>query len=588
MVGTMSAIDSSAPSRFRNWLRLLGFLKPYLPRFLSGQFFGVLNGLSSLALMKGVPKVWDYVFGEHHASLSKAVMIIGLVPLIMVARAITSYLNTYLTSWVANRIITDIRQKVFEHLQRLSLDFYNKANVGDLISRITNDCQQAQSAITTVVNDAVRHPVTLIAVTTAMLYKDWKFSLAAVVLAPLCILPIAIYGRKVRKSSRLLQESQGEIVSRLHENITGARVVKAFHMEPYEGKKFWETSYHQFALQMRIVRSVNILSPLIEIVASLGATAALLYAFQRGMRSGDFWELLLGIFFLYDPIKNLSKLHTTIQKSLASTDRVLSILDTVPSIADAPGTRELPPIRDAIELRDVSFRYDDRWVLQNISLHIPHGKAVALVGPSGAGKTTLLNLLPRFYDPTRGAVLVDGNDLREATLLSLRRQIALVSQDTILFNDTIRNNILYGRMEATEAEVFEAARRAYAHDFVLQQPNGYDTIVGEKGVKLSGGQKQRLAIARAILKNPAILLLDEATSALDTESERLVQQALDDLIHGRTVVVIAHRLSTVQRADLIVVLEHGRIIEQGTHTELLAKDNLYRRLHDLQFHGSAT
>jgi subfamily B ATP-binding cassette protein MsbA len=584
----MLAQDPSSPSRFRNWLRLLAFLKPYLPRFVSGQFFGILNGLSSLALMKGVPKVWDYVFGEHRAPLSEAVTIIALVPLIMVVRAVTSYLNTYLTSWVANRIITDIRQKVFEHLQKLSLDFYSRANVGDLISRVTGDCQQAQSAITTVVNDIVRHPVTLVTVATALLFKDWKFSLAAVVLAPLCILPIAIYGRKVRKSSRLHQESQGEVVSRLHESITGARVVKAFHMEPYEGKKFWETSYRQFALQMRIVRSVNILSPLIEIVASLGATAALLYAFQRGMRSGDFWELLLGIFFLYDPIKNLSKLHTTIQKSLASTDRVLAILDTVPSIADAPSARELAPVRQAIELRDVSFRYDAKWVLQNVSLCIPHGKTVALVGPSGAGKTTLLNLLPRFYDPTQGAVLVDGADLRGVTLLSLRRQMALVSQDTILFNDTIRNNILYGRMDASEAELVEAARRAHAHDFVLQQPHGYDTVVGDKGVKLSGGQKQRLAIARAILKNPAVLLLDEATSALDTESERVVQQALDELIRGRTVVVIAHRLSTIQRADLIVVLDGGRIVEQGAHAELLAKGQLYRRLHDLQFHGSST
>jgi subfamily B ATP-binding cassette protein MsbA len=580
-------MSSTAPipphSNFQNWLRMLRFLKPYRLRFAGGIFFGMLNGLSTLALMKGLPYVWDKVLVNRESSATTAIAIVLLVPAIMVARAFTHYLSAYLTSWVGTRIITDIRQAVFEHIQTLSLDFYNRSNVGDLISRIVNDCQQAQSAVTTVISDCIRHPFTLIAIGTALIMKDWQFSLAAVLLAPLCILPIAIYGRKVRRTSKLSQENQGEIVSVLHENMTGIRVVKAFHMEEYERKNFWTTCYRQFAYQMKIVRSVNILTPLIEIVASLGTAVALYYAYRHHMSSKDLLELLLGIWGLYDPIKNLSKLHTTIQKSLASTDRILILLDATSTVKESPTAKPLAPIEKAIRFNDVSFRYDAKWVLQNVSLTIPHGQTYAIVGPSGAGKTTLMNLILRFYDPTQGTVLIDGTDIRDTTFLSLRRQMAIVTQETILFNDTIRNNIRYGSMDASDAQVEEAARRAHAHDFILHQPQKYDTVVGEKGVKLSGGQKQRLAIARAILKNPAILLLDEAMSALDTESERLVQEALDELIRGRTVVAIAHRLSTIQHADRIIVLDHGRIVEEGKHEELLASGKLYRRLYDLQF-----
>jgi len=594
-------------------------------RFAGALLFALVNALSAYVLMQGVPVIWNALFpepsastpsgnggmsapvldsefsritarmihgavrlwvdmfGDGGSSTAGVVAMVLLVPCIMIIRAFSDYMSKYLLSWVGVRIITDIRQKVFIHLQNLSLDFFNKANVGDLISRIVNDCQQAQSAITTVISDCIKHPFTIVILAYGLLHEDWKFSLTAVVLAPVCILPIAIYGRKVRRTSKLSQENQGEIVSRLHENITGVRVVKAFHMEEYEQQKFWETCYRQFTYQMRIVRSVNILSPLIEIVAALGVSAALYYAHQQHMPTGKFWGLLIGIFFLYDPIKNLSKLHTTIQKSLASTDRIFAILDSQSTVVEFSGARELAPIRDQIQLEDISFRYDSKWVLQNISLVIPHGRTVALVGPSGAGKTTLLNLLPRFYDPVQGCVKIDNTNLREITLRSLRSQIAIVTQDTILFHDTIRNNIHYGSLEATEEEMADAARRAHAHTFILQQPQGYDTVVGEKGIKLSGGQKQRLAIARALLKNPAILLLDEATSALDSESERLVQEALNVLIHGRTVLVIAHRLSTIQRADLIVVLENGRIVEQGQHDDLLAHNKTYRKLHDLQF-----
>lgn len=606
----------------QNWLRLVAFLKPYRGRFAAAILFALLNAVFSVALMQGIPLIlgtvfqhspteasvtgstrtvgtpafgkavstlmqtlvewWNSMFGTA-ASHNKLTAAIVLFALIMMSRALTDYLSKYFLNWVGIRIITDMRHKAFERIQSLSLDFYNKANVGDLISRLVNDCQQAQSAVTTVIADLITQPFTVVLAATALIGTDWRFSLAAVVLAPLCAIPISIYGRKVRRTSKLSQENQGEIVSHLHENITGVRVVKAFQMEKYESAKFWETCYRQFSYQMRIVRSVNILSPLIEVVATIGACAALVYAFRTGMAFENLMGLLFGIYLLYNPIKNLSKLHTTIQKSMASTDRVFMVLDAKSSVVEASNARHLAPIRDDIRLDDVSFRYDAKWVLQNVSLTIPHGKTIALVGPSGAGKTTLLNMLPRFYDPASGAVKMDGVDIREASLESLRRQIAIVTQDTILFHDTIRNNIRYGSLDASEEKIIEASKRAHAHDFILHQPHGYDTIVGDKGIKLSGGQKQRLAIARAILKDPSILLLDEATSALDAESERHLQAALEELIRGRTVVVIAHRLSTVQHADVIVVMEHGRIVEQGRHDELLAKGSLYRKLYDLQF-----
>ncbi len=602
----------------QNWLRLIRFLKPHRLRFAGGILFGMLNSWTNYLLVQGIPVIfstvfppsspknhtealfgfgknalidrfvngllslWNTLFGET-PSQAKIIATVLLVPATMILRALTDYLSNYLLSWVGVRIITDIRQKVFVHTQKLSLDFYNKSNVGDLISRLVNDCQQAQSAITTVIADSIKHPFTIVVVGWAILQADWRFSLSAVVLAPLCILPIAIYGRKVRKTSKLSQENQGEILSHLHENITGVRVVKGFGMEKQECEKFWQTCYRQFSYQMRIVRSINILNPLIEIVASFGVMAALYYAYHVHMPVGTLAGLLFGIFALYTPIKNLSKLHTTIQKSLASTDRIFAILDTEPTVKEAPAAIQLPPIRNDIQLKDVSFRYDDHPVLQNISLDIAHGKTLALVGPSGAGKSTLLSLLLRFYDPISGHILIDGHDIRGVTFESLRKQMAIVTQDTILFNDSIRNNIRYGSIGATEKQIVEAASRAFANEFILTQPMGYDTVVGDKGVKLSGGQKQRIAIARAILRNPSILLLDEATSALDTESERFVQAALDELIEGRTVVVIAHRLSTVQKADQIVVMERGRIVEKGRHDELLARGKLYRKLYDLQF-----
>lgn len=611
--------EPTIKSEWHNWSRLVQFLVPYWFRFSLGILFALLNTGTNLLLFQGIPVIlatifprssdngssslmpgiskgsetinqiisgminfWNHVFGSE-VSHGKVIATIVLVPVIMFLRAITDYLSNYYMSWVGVRIITDLRQKVFLHIQKLSLDFYNQSNVGDLISRLVNDCQQAQSGITTVIADAIKHPFTIIVFGWALLHQDFNFSIAAVVLAPVCALPIYIYGKKVRRTSKLSQENQGEILSRLHENITGVKVVKSFNMEEHEAKKFWETCYRQFGYQMRIVRSVNILNPMIEIVASIGVMAALFYAFRVQMEFGTLISLLFGMYTLYNPIKNLSKLHTTIQKSLAATDRVFAVLDSEPTVKEQPNAIELKPIHKGLRFENIDFSYDDHQVLHQIALDIPHGKTVALVGPSGGGKTTLLSLVLRFYDPAKGRVLVDEVNIKDVTFASLRKQIGIVTQDTILFNDTIHNNLCYGTLNATREQIINAAKQAYAHDFILQQPQGYETMVGDKGVKLSGGQKQRLAIARAILKNPAILLLDEATSALDSESERYIQKAFDELVKGRTVIVIAHRLSTVQNADLIVVIDKGRIVEQGKHDDLVKQNGLYRKLYDLQF-----
>jgi ATP-binding cassette, subfamily B, bacterial MsbA len=579
----ISPTKSIQTSDFSKWQRMLRYVKPYRGRFAAGIALGMLTGGSIAVVAEGLSRVLKVVFEGENTSPEMAMLTIFLFPTILIVRAFLEYLSAYCMNWVGTRVITDLRQAVFAHTQKLSLDFYTQSNVGDLISRFTNDCQQAQSAVTSVIADAIKHPFAVVTTTIYLVYNYTLLSTAAVVLAPFCIFPIVYFGRRVRKISKLAQENQGEILSRLHETITGARVVKAFTMEEEETKKFREVSNRQFSFQMKIIRFTNILSPLIEVVAAVGGGIALYLAYRNGIPMSDFMAMLVATFLMYAPIKGLSKLHLTIQKSMAATDRVLAILDLEPTVKESPESMTLKPIKYQIQFERVSFRYGETDVLNQIELTIPHGKTVALVGPSGSGKTTLLNLLPRFYDPREGRVLIDGIDVKNATLHSLRGQMAIVTQDTILFNDTIRNNIRYGSLSSSENELIEAARRANAHDFIMHQAQGYDTLVGDKGVKLSGGQKQRIAIARALLKNPPILLLDEATSALDTESERLVQEALDTLVKGRTVIAIAHRLSTIQKSDLIVVLDRGAILEMGTHDELLRRNRLYRKLYDMQF-----
>lgn len=581
-----------------HYRRLAVFARPHRLRWGAGILAGALYGSTNGALLYVVQRIWAR-FLEENAQLTglELVAVAAILPGVMLARGLCDFLSNYLMNWVGLRLVMDLRTRLFEHLQSLSLDFYTETRAGDLISRVTNDVNLIQRSIAGVVEDLVKQPFTLAAVVGYLFYTDWALTLGALLLFPVCLVPILAFGRRIRNASRATQKLQASLLSVLQEAIAGARVVKAFGAEARETEDFRQFTARVFGQQMRVVRARAVLSPIIEVLAALGITAVFLYAFHARLAGSQLVSMALGFWLLYDPFKKLSRVYTTVQESLSGAERIFQILDTQPSVVESAAARKLPAFQKAIRFENVSFRYahadgrPQRGVLDGIELEIPAGALVAIVGASGSGKTTLLNLIPRFYDVTGGAVRVDGADVREVTLRSLRDQIGLVTQDTFLFNDTVAANIAYGLPAATTEQITNAARRAHAHEFILQMPEQYQTAIGESGVKLSGGQRQRLAIARAILRNPPILLLDEATSALDTESERAVQAALDDLMWGagrakqHTMVVIAHRLSTVQHADTIVVLERGRIVEQGSHDDLIARGGVYRRLHELQFNA---
>ena len=578
------------------YLRLLAYVKPYRGRLAAGLAFGLLYGPINAGVLSVVRHVWARVFEQSTDTLTLwQVFAIGmLLPVVMIARGACDFLSTYLMSWVGLRAVMDVRVRMFEHLQKLSLDFYSGTQTGELISRATNDVGIVQQAISNVIEDVVKQPVTLVFVLGWLFYTDWRLTLATLVLFPICLIPIFVYGRRTRKASRASQQHQATLVSVLHEAIAGFRVVKAFGMEQRESQDFRDLCRRVFSERMKVTRSRAISGPIIEMVAGVGAALVFIYAYVGRMQSSELVSFALGLFMLYDPVKKISRVNLQVQESMSGAERVFQVLDTKPTVLEAPMPKALPRLQKSIRLERVTFRYaaaegNNGVVLESVDLEIPAGSLTAIVGASGAGKTTLINLIQRFYDPTEGAVKIDGMDVRECTFRSLRDQIGLVTQETFLFNDTVANNIGYSKTGASKNEIVEAAQRAHAHDFIQQMPGQYETVIGESGMKLSGGQRQRLALARAILKNPPILLLDEATSALDTESERAVQAALDDLMWGgrqkksHTMLVIAHRLSTVQHADRIIVLDKGRIVEEGTHDQLLARGQMYRRLYEMQF-----
>ena len=586
-------------SQWRPYWELLSYIKPYKGRFAVGITMGVLFALVNGSIPLLVKYVGEQIFpgGADQQKIAEAaasgmgpgiqsvLWACLLVPVIMILRGFFSYLNAYEMSWVSLRVLNDIRSKLFASIVNQSQSFFDKAQTGRLMSRILNDTGVAQSTLSQLSVNLFKQPIALIAGVGAVMWIDWKFSLVALVLFPICIVPVAMYGRKVRKAGRAEQELAGEMNVILQESFSGIRVIKSFGREKFMVQLFDNAVMNQFRNSMRVLKNTEITTPLVEVVAALGVGLALFYVFAAGLSAAKFLALMAGIFLLYEPVKALSRIHLQLQRCLAATTNIFNLMREPRAVSDSPRSVEITSCRGEIAFDNVGFAYGPQvTALQDVSLHIAPGQRVALVGASGAGKSTMLSLILRFYDPQHGAVLLDGRDLRSITLDSLREHIGIVTQDTFLFHDTIYNNILFGRPEATRAEVEEAAKQAFAHDFILAQPQGYESIVGDKGCKLSGGQQQRLAIARALLKNAPVLLLDEATSALDSESERMIQTALEKLSAGKTVVAIAHRLSTVLSSDMIVVMSQGRISDTGTHAELLEKSPTYRKLYEMQFH----
>src|SRR6266513_552811 len=585
--------------------RLYGYFKPYKARFITGLVLGLAYGGVNSLFPLAIARVTSTIFhgaapspmamrSNLHAidtgpKINSIVLICLAIPAIMTLRSLCSYGSTYCMQWVSNKVVTDIRSQLFNKMVGNSMDFFNKARSGFLMSIITNNTRVMQMALTTIGSDVFTQPITIVGAISVLLVMDWKFTLVTLVLFPMCLLPLRIYGRRARKAVQNEQAGMAEMVVTMQETFAGIRVIKSFAREAHQEKEFKRSNQMQFSQMMRIIRSMEATGPLVETIAALGIGLALLYVYAANLSAGRFFGLISGIFILYDPIKTLSKLQIVMQQSITATTAIFALLDTEPTVRDSPDATKLTSATGRIDFENVTFRYANTVTdaISDLTLHIEPGKSYALVGASGAGKSTILSLILRLYDPTSGAVRIDGCDLRKVTQQSLRHQIGLVTQDTFLFHDTIYNNILFGRLDATREEVYAAAQMAYAHDFILEQPQKYDTVVGDKGMLLSGGQQQRLAIARAVLKNAPILLLDEATSALDSESEKQIQMALQTLAAGKTVVAIAHRLSTILSCDQIVVMDRGHVKEVGTHAELLAKSGYYRHLYDLQFNRGA-
>jgi subfamily B ATP-binding cassette protein MsbA len=545
----------------------------------------ILYGVSNAALVYMIKPIFDDVLIRTVRFSEVAIAIVTLY----VIKGLGAYFSTTLLTEAGQKAVLDLRRDVYAHILDQSFDFFSNRTTGSLMSLLTTDVERIQTALGEIAGDLLKEGLTVLGLVGLLFFHDWRLALIALVLMPLAFAPLIRFGRRLRSSNESSMRRWKDIANILQETFSGFRVVKAFGMEAFERARFEKALERLQGVTLRMNRTTAFLPPLMEAVGGLSVVVVLWYgtwAISKGhMTAGSFTSFLAGLFALYTPIKRLSKVNAALQGAFAAGERAFALLDTHREIKDSPTARPLAPFKDVIEYKSVSFQYDKSSgpVLSGASLTARKGEVIAIVGMSGSGKTSLLNLLPRFYNVTSGSITIDGVDIRDVTIESLRRQIALVKQETILFNDTVRANIAYGLSGIEGTVVESAARAAFAHDFILDLPRRYDTVIGEKGSRLSGGQKQRIAIARAILKDPPILILDEATSALDTESESLVQQALFNLMKGRTTLVVAHRLATVRRADRILVLDKGEIREEGTHDALLARNGIYARLHDLQF-----
>ena len=545
----------------------------------SGVIYVTTNGLMNrdVVTLAGVPHLPKFL-QISFSVIYVPVIIVG----VFVIKGFLSYSSKYLLAIVGLRTVRDVQDDIYRHVNTLSCDYFTQKRSGDLLSRITNDVKGIQNSITSVTLDAFKSPVTIMFTLPVIIVMGGWVALISVAVFPIVAVPIVALGRKLRKLTRRILESNADITSYLSEKLMGMRIIKIFNAEENENEKFCELTDSIYNSNRKAFRVTEIQRPVIEVMGAVGVAIAIYFALKT-LPFDRFMTFAGSLYLLYEPVKKLSKINSVVQQTIAHGVRIFEVIDTPPTIVDAENAVALDGPVESIEFKNVSFAYDETVVLKNVSFAVNSGEAIALVGASGSGKSTIVNLVPRFYDPFEGEVLVNGKNINGYTTKSLRGMISLVSQDTILFSGSVRENILYGKPDATFEEVVQAANAANAHEFIRNLPNGYDTVIGERGLKLSGGQRQRLSIARAIIKNPPILIFDEATSHLDTESEREVQKAIENLMQGRTVFVIAHRLSTIQNADRIIVVHEGGIVESGTHAELINKDGQYKKLYDLQF-----
>lgn len=614
----------------KTYLRLIAYIKPFWKHLTASMmftvFYALLNGasiylsiplLDTLFQQSGVvvetnnqiqtqiqekaggwfSEIYNTIIGEVKKIIFSGdtsdvlFKICLLVLLTFLGKNLFGYLQAYYLAFVEQGVIRNLRNEAYNHLHKLPMSYFKNEKTGNLISRIMNDVNAVQSSVSAVFLNLIREPLTIVVFLGIAISISWKLTLFSLVVLPFSLIIISYIGLILRKQSGLLQEKMADLTNILHETITGVKIVKAFGMEEYENKKFFSETQKFFRLVLKITRIRNIASPTTEFLSVVVGVVIIYYGAQlvlvdRSIKPSEFIGFLFAIFQLMPPVKELSSVNNRIQESSAAADRIFEILDTKPAIKNIDKPVRIETFHNSIEFKNVSFMYDDseEAVLDNVSLKAEKGKVIALVGSSGAGKTTMVDLIPRFFDPTGGRILLDGIDIKNICIEDLRKLMGIVTQETVLFNESVKSNIAYGLTKYPDEKIIEAAKAANAHNFIMEMPHGYDTIIGEKGTKISGGQRQRLSIARALLKNPPIMIFDEATSALDNESEVLVQGAIDRLMHERTVFVVAHRLSTIRNADRIIVLEKGKVVQDGKHEELLTnKKGIYRKLYELQF-----